>query len=296
MEKERIGFIGLGIMGKPMSKNLLKASYPLTVYTRKREKIEEMIKLGAKGANSPKEVAENSDIVITMLPDSPEVEEVIFGERGVIEGIKSGSIVIDMSSIDPKTTIKIGTALEKKGVEMLDAPVSGGEEGAIKGELSIMVGGKKEIFERCLPIFQAMGKNITYVGPLGSGQIVKLVNQIIVAINIAGICEAFSLGKKAGLSIETVFNAIRGGLAGSKVMDTKVPRFIGRNFDPGFKLDLHIKDLKNALLMGKELKVPLPFTSLVQQIMISLSGKNEGDKDHSILVKFWEDLLGVEVK
>ncbi|MCX7845404.1 MAG: NAD-binding protein, partial [Dictyoglomaceae bacterium] len=233
---------------------------------------------------------------ITMLPDSYEVEEVILGEKGVIEGIKPDSIVIDMSSIDPKTTVKIGYALEKKNVEMLDAPVSGGEEGAIKGELSIMVGGKKEIFERCLPIFQSMGKNITYIGPLGSGQMTKLVNQIIVAINIAGICEAFSLGKKAGLSVETIFNAVRGGLAGSKVMDTKIPRFIERNFEPGFKLDLHIKDLKNALLIGKELKIPLPFTSLVNQIMISISGKSEGDKDHSILVRFWEELLNLEVK
>ena len=230
--KPVVGFIGLGIMGKPMSRNLLQAGYPLVVYTRTKAKIEDMVKEGAQGATTPQEVGEKSEIVITMLPDSPQVEEVILGENGVLEGINKGKIVIDMSSIDPFSTQRIGKALSLKGVEMLDAPVSGGEEGAIKGELSIMVGGKKEIFDKCLPIFQILGKNITYVGELGSGEMAKLVNQIIVAVNLAALCEAFTFGAKAGLKVETIYQAIKGGMAGSKVMDMKVPRFENRDFTP----------------------------------------------------------------
>lgn len=294
--KPVVGFIGLGIMGKPMSRNLLQAGYPLVVYTRTKAKIKEMEKEGAQGATTPREVGEKSEIVITMLPDSPQVEEVILGENGVLAGVDKGKIVIDMSSIDPFSTQLIGKALSLKGVEMLDAPVSGGEEGAIKGELSIMVGGKKEIFEKCLPIFQTLGKNITYVGELGSGEMTKLINQIIVAVNLAALCEAFALGAKAGLKAETIYQAIRGGMAGSKVMDMKVPRFENRNFAPGFKIDLHLKDLKNALSTAREMKIPLPFTSGVEQIMIALSGKGKGDKDHGAMIEFFEELIQVEVK
>lgn len=294
--KPTIGFIGLGIMGKPMCRNLLQAGYPVVVYTRTKSKIEEMVKEGAQGAETPREVGEKSEVVITMLPDAPQVEEVILGERGVIKGIERGKIVVDMSSIDPLSTRRIGEVLVSQGVEMLDAPVSGGEEGAIKGDLSIMVGGKKEVFEKCLPIFQVLGKTITYVGELGSGEMTKLVNQIIVAVNLAALGEAFTLGAKAGLKAETMYQALRGGMAGSKVMDMKVPRWEERNFAPGFKIDLHLKDLKNALVTAQEMKVPLPFTSLVKQVMIALSGKGEGEKDHGAMIKFWEELSQIEVK
>ncbi|MDK2897477.1 MAG: 2-hydroxy-3-oxopropionate reductase [Candidatus Atribacteria bacterium] len=294
--KPVVGFIGLGIMGKPMSRNLLRAGYPLVVYTRTRSKLEEMAKEGAEIANSSQEVAEKSEIVITMLPDSPQVEEVILGERGVLAGMKKGKVVVDMSSIDPLVTKRIGKLLSQKGVEMLDAPVSGGEEGAIKGELSIMVGGKKETFGQCLPLFQVLGKSITYVGELGSGEMTKLVNQIIVAVNLAALSEAFVLGAKAGLQAETVYQAIRGGMAGSRVMEMKAPRFWERNFEPGFKLDLHLKDLKNALAAAREMKAPLPFTSLVEQIMITLTGKGKAEVDHGALVEFWEELSGTQVK
>ncbi len=279
-----------------MSKNLLSAGYPLVVYTRTKNKIEEMEKLGAKGAASPKGVASQSDVVITMLPDSPEVEEVILGENGVIDGVKPGTVVIDMSSIDPVVTRRIGAVLAQKEVKMLDAPVSGGESGAIKGELAIMVGGDKEIFEQCLPIFQAMGRTITYMGKLGSGQTTKLVNQILVGINIAALSEAFAFGAKAGLSAEDIHRAISGGMAGSRVMEMMVPRFIKRDFKPGFKLDLHIKDLKNALNAGMALKSPLPLASFVEQAMISLSAEGKGDSDHGCLVELWEEFSGAEVR
>jgi len=294
--KPVIGFIGLGIMGKPMSYNLLRAGYPLVVYNRTKAKVEEMVKEGAQAAKNPKEVGEKSEVVITMLPDSPEVEEVILGEKGVLEGVERGKIVIDMSSIDPLSTRKIGEALSLKEVEMLDAPVSGGEEGAIKGELSIMVGGKKEIFDKCFPIFQVLGKTINYMGELGSGEVTKLVNQIIVALNLAALSEAFTLGAKAGLKVETMYQAIRDGMAGSKVMDMKVPRFQERDFTPGFKIDLHLKDLKNALNTALRMKVSLPFTGVVEQVMVALSGEGEGEKDHGAIIKFWEELSQVEVK
>lgn len=295
-KKHMVGFIGLGVMGKPMSKNLLKAGYPLVVYDLIGSKMSELVSIGAEGAGSPKDVSKKCEIIITMVPDSPEVEIAVLGENGVIEGVKEGAIVIDMSSINPFTTRKAGDALAKKGVEMLDAPVSGGEEGAIKGELAIMVGGKEEIFKKSLPLFKSMGKSITYVGELGGGEMMKLVNQLIVAVNIAALSEAFMLGAKAGLSAQTMFQAIRGGLAGSKVMETKVPRFVERNFAPGFKIDLHIKDLKNALTAAQELKVPVPFASLVGQVMLALSNKGKGANDHGGMVEFWEDMAGGKVK
>lgn len=294
--KRKIGFIGVGIMGKPMATNLIKSGYQLIIHDKNPKPVEELINLGAKKANTPKEVAQKSEIVITMLPDSLDAEKVILAPRGVIEGVREKMIVIDMSSIDPIVSIKIGKRLSEKKVEMLDAPVSGGEEGAIEAILSIMVGGNKNTFKECLDIFQVMGKNIVYTGKLGSGEMTKLLNQIIVALNIISISEAFALGAKAEMPPEIVYNAIRGGLAGSTVLDTKIPRITDRNFEPGFKIDLHIKDLKNALSVAKSLGVYLPFTSLAQQVMIALSAAGKGGKDHSVIINFWEKITGVEVK
>jgi 2-hydroxy-3-oxopropionate reductase len=294
--KKKVGFIGLGIMGKPMAKNLLKAEFDLTVFSRSRGSVEELVKEEALSVNSPKEVAEQSEVIITMLPDSPEVQEVLLGKDGVIRGIKQGSVVIDMSSINPLVTQEIAKSFKEKGVEMLDAPVSGGEIGAIQGTLVIMVGGKKEVFDDCMEIFKALGKSIVHVGTIGSGGYVKLVNQIIVALNIATVGEAFSLGVKAGLDPQVIYQAIRGGLAGSSVLEGKAPMVFGRNFKPGFKIRLHQKDLNNALSTAKELGVPLPLTSLVQQFFISLMTDGRGDEDHSALATFFEKIAKVEIK
>jgi 2-hydroxy-3-oxopropionate reductase len=294
--KKKLGFIGLGIMGKPMAKNLLKAGFNLVVFSRSNGPVEELVKEKALSANSPGEVAEHSEVIITMLPDSPEVEEIILGKDGVIRGTKPGSVVIDMSSINPLVTQEIAKALKEKEVEMLDAPVSGGEIGAIQGTLAIMVGGAEKVFNDCMEIFKAVGKNIVHVGGIGAGGYVKLVNQIIVALNIATVGEAFSLGVKAGLDPQVIYQAIRGGLAGSSVLETKVPMIFGRNFKPGFKIRLHQKDLKNALSTAKDLGVPLPLTSLVQQILISLMTDGRGDEDHSALATFFEKMAKVEIK
>jgi 2-hydroxy-3-oxopropionate reductase len=294
--KKKLGFIGLGIMGKPMAKNLLKAGFNLVVFSRSNGPVEELVKEKALSANSPGEVAEHSEVIITMLPDSPEVEEIILGKDGVIRGTKPGSVVIDMSSINPLVTQEIAKALKEKEVEMLDAPVSGGEIGAIQGTLAIMVGGAEKVFNDCMEIFKAVGKNIVHVGGIGAGGYVKLVNQIIVALNIATVGEAFSLGVKAGLDPQVIYQAIRGGLAGSSVLETKVPMIFGRNFKPGFKIRLHQKDLKNALSTAKDLGVPLPLTSLVQQILISLMTDGRGDEDHSALATFFEKMARVEIK
>jgi 2-hydroxy-3-oxopropionate reductase len=294
--KKKLGFIGLGIMGKPMAKNLLKAGFNLVVFSRSNGPVEELVKEKALSANSPGEVAEHSEIIITMLPDSPEVEEIILGKDGVIRGTKPGSVVIDMSSINPLVTQEIAKALKEKEVEMLDAPVSGGEIGAIQGTLAIMVGGEEKVFNDCMEIFKAVGKNIVHVGGIGAGGYVKLVNQIIVALNIATVGEAFSLGVKAGLDPQVIYQAIRGGLAGSSVLETKAPMIFGRNFKPGFKIRLHQKDLKNALSTAKDLGVPLPLTSLVQQILISLMTDGRGDEDHSALATFFEKMAKVEIK
>jgi 2-hydroxy-3-oxopropionate reductase len=294
--KKKLGFIGLGIMGKPMAKNLLKAGFNLVVFSRSNGPVEELVKEKALSANSPGEVAEHSEVIITMLPDSPEVEEIILGKDGVIRGTKPGSVVIDMSSINPLVTQEIAKALKEKEVEMLDAPVSGGEIGAIQGTLAIMVGGEEKVFNDCMEIFKAVGKNIVHVGGIGAGGYAKLVNQIIVALNIATVGEAFSLGVKAGLDPQVIYQAIRGGLAGSSVLETKVPMIFGRNFKPGFKIRLHQKDLKNALSTAKDLGVPLPLTSLVQQILISLMTDGRGDEDHSALATFFEKIAKVEIK
>jgi 2-hydroxy-3-oxopropionate reductase len=283
-------------MGRPMARNLLKAGYPLVVFDLNKDAMEDLVKAGALAAHSSKEVAERTDVIITMLPDSPEVKEVILGKDGVIEGVRRDSVVIDMSSINPLVTQEIARALNGKGVKMLDAPVSGGETGAIQGTLAIMVGGEKKVFEDSLEIFRAMGKNIVHVGEIGAGGYVKLVNQIIVALNIASVGEAFCLGVKAGLDPQVIYQAIRGGLAGSQVLETKAPMIFGRNFKPGFKIKLHQKDLQNALSTAKDLGVPLPLSSFVQQIFVSLLTEGRGDEDHSALATFFEKMAKVEIK
>ena len=294
--KKKVGFIGLGIMGRPMAKNLLKAGFSLVVFDLNKEPVEDLVKSGASAGSSSREVAERTEVIITMVPDSPEVREVILGRNGVMEGIKQGSLVIDMSSINPLVSREIAKELKKKGADMLDAPVSGGEPMAIQGTLAIMVGGEKKIFEECLEIFKPLGKNIVHVGEIGAGGFTKLANQIIVALNIAAVGEALTLGVKAGLDPQTIYQAIRGGLAGSTVLEAKAPMIIGRNFKAGFKIKLHQKDLNNALSTGKDLGVPLPLSSLVQQVLVSLVNEGRGEDDHSAIATFFEKIARVEIK
>jgi len=293
---KKIGFIGLGIMGRPMAKNLLKAGFSLVVYDINPLAVEDLVKAGAQAAGSSREVAEKTETMILMLPDSPEVKEAVAGKGGVLEGVKVGSLVIDMSSINPLVSQEIGKLLETKGVKMLDAPVSGGEPMAVQGTLSIMVGGDPKLFDECLDLFKRMGKNVVHTGPLGAGGFTKLCNQIIVALNIAAVGEALTLGVKAGLDPQVIFQAIRGGLAGSTVMEAKVPMIISRNFKPGFKIKLHHKDLNNALSTGKDLGVSLPFTSLVQQVLVSLLAEGKGENDHSAIATFFEEISKVEIR
>ena len=287
-----IGFIGLGIMGRPMARNLLKAGYALVVHSRSRGPVDEIVKAGATAAASPKDVAAQCDVLITMLPNSPEVEQVALGPGGIIEGARRGLIVADMSTISPIVSQKVGKALEAKGVSMLDAPVSGGEKGAIDGALSIMVGGDKDVFERVLPVFQAMGKTITLLGPLGFGGFTKLANQIIVAVNLTALAEALTLGKKAGLDRELLLTALAGGLAGSKCLDQKKPNYVSNTYNPGFKIDLHYKDLGLIMESARALGVPLPATAVVQELFSALRVKGRGGLDHSGVITLLEDLAG----
>lgn len=291
----KIGFIGLGIMGKPMSKNLLKKGYELVVMDLNKAAVEEVVAAGAVAVDSPKAVAEQSDIIITMLPNSPHVKAVVLGENGVIEGAKSGSIVIDMSSIAPLASREIAAKLEKNGVEMLDAPVSGGEPKAIDGTISVMVGGKKEVFDKCFDIMDTMAGSVVYTGSIGAGNTTKLANQIIVALNIAAMSEALVLATKAGVEPELVYQAIRGGLAGSTVLDAKVPLVLDRKFDPGFRIELHIKDLANVLETAHEIGVPLPLTAGVMEIMQALKVDGMQGLDHGGLVRYYEKAAQVEV-
>ncbi len=293
---KKVGFIGLGIMGRPMAKNLLKAGFSLVVYDVIKEPVEDLVRSGASSADSSREVAERAEVIIIMVPDSPHVKEVVHGKNGLIEGVKRGSVVIDMSSINPLVSQEIAKELRRKGAEMLDAPVSGGEPGAVQGTLAIMVGGDASVFNESLPVLEAVGKTIVHVGSIGSGGFTKLVNQIIVALNIAAVGEALTLGVKAGLDPQTIHQAIRGGLAGSTVLDAKAPMIISRNFKPGFKIKLHHKDLNNALSSAKDLGVPLPLSSLVQQILVSLINEGRGEEDHSAIATFFEKMAQVEIK
>jgi 2-hydroxy-3-oxopropionate reductase len=292
----KIGFIGLGIMGKPMAKNLLKAGYELVVMDRNQGSVDEIVAAGASAAATPKAVAEQTELIITMLPNSPHVKEVVLGVNGVIEGAKPGTIVADMSSIAPLVSRELSAELAKKGIEMLDAPVSGGEPKAIEGTLSVMVGGKKEIFEKCYPILKAMAGSVVLTGDIGAGNVTKLANQVIVALNIAAMSEALVLAAKAGVEPELVYQAIRGGLAGSTVLDAKAPLVMDRKFDPGFRINLHIKDLNNALETSHEIGVPLPLTAAVMEMMQALKVDDLGDADHGSLIRYYEKLAKVEVK
>jgi 2-hydroxy-3-oxopropionate reductase len=292
----QIGFIGTGIMGKPMARNLLKAGYSLVVYDVVAAPVAELVAEGAERGSSASDTASRADIILTMLPDGPDVEAAVLGPGGVLEGAKAGSIVVDMSSINPTVSQKIGAACEAKGVEFLDAPVSGGEPKAIDGTLAIMVGGKAEVFEKVQAVLQKMGATVTLTGPVGAGNVTKLANQIMVACNIAAMGEALVLATRAGLDPEVVFNAVKGGLAGSTVLNAKAPMVVSRNFKPGFRIKLHQKDLRNALLAAESMKVSLPFTSLVQQMLMALMNQGKGDLDHSAIVTFIEQMAGVEVK
>jgi 2-hydroxy-3-oxopropionate reductase len=289
---QTIGFIGLGIMGRPMAKNLIKAGYPLVVHSRSRGPVDDLVTSGAKAASSPKDVAAQCDVLITMLPNSPDVEQVALGKGGIIEGARSGLIFVDMSTISPIVSQKMGKALAAKGVKMLDAPVSGGETGAIDAALSIMVGGDKATFDAVLPILSAMGKTITLLGPLGFGGFTKLANQIIVAVNLTGLAEALTLGKKAGLDRELLLTALAGGLAGSKCLEQKKPNYLAGTYNPGFKIDLHFKDLGLIMESSRSLGVPLPTTAVVQELFNAMRVKGRGGLDHSGIITLLEDLAG----
>jgi 2-hydroxy-3-oxopropionate reductase len=288
-----IGFIGLGIMGRPMVKNLLKAGYPLVVHSRSRGPVDEIARAGAKVGSSPRDVAAQSDVLITMLPNSPDVELVALGRDGIIEGARPGLLFVDMSTISPIVSKKVGEALAAKSVKMLDAPVSGGERGAIDGALSIMVGGDKAVFDAVLPIFQAMGKTITHLGPLGFGGFTKLANQIIVAVNLTALGEALTLAKKAGLDRDLTLTALAGGLAGSKCLDQKKPNYLADTYNPGFKIDLHFKDLGLIMESARALGVPLPTTAVVQELFSALRVKGRGGLDHSGVITLLEDIAGL---
>jgi 2-hydroxy-3-oxopropionate reductase len=292
----KIGFIGLGIMGKPMSKNLLKAGHEVIVCDVVRAAVDELVAAGAKSVASPKEVAQQVELVITMLPNSPEVKQVVLGKDGILEGAKAGLIVADMSSIAPLASREVAAKLAEKGVEMLDAPVSGGQPKAIDGTLSVMVGGKQEIFDRCLPVFKAMAASVVRVGEIGAGNVAKLANQVVVALNIAAVSEALVLAAKAGVEPELVYQAIRGGLAGSTVMDAKAPLMLDRKFNPGFRINLHIKDLANAMETGHQFGAPLPLTAAVMEIMQVLKIDDMGDADHGALVRYFEKQAKIELK
>lgn len=290
-----IGFIGLGIMGKPMARNLMKAGYSLAIHNRSRTVVEELRKEGAQTAEGAKEVAERSDTVITMLPDSPDVELVYAGENGVFAGAKAGTLLIDMSSISPVVTRKLVVQAEKRGLEMLDAPVSGGEAGAIGATLSIMIGGKVSAVERAMPIFRVLGKNIVHVGDAGAGQVTKAANQMVVGTTIAIVGEALVLAAKAGVDPAKVRQALLGGFAQSKILEAHGQKMLDRNFKPGFRIRLHEKDMKIALATGSEYGVPLMVTSQVAQMMTAMKSMGKGDLDHSGLVSFIEELAGTNL-
>ena len=291
----KIGLIGLGIMGKPMAKNLLKAGYDLTVNDRSQASVEDVVAAGARYATQ-QEIGERCDVVLTMLPNSPQVKEVMLTpETGVANFMHKGQVFIDMSSINPVASQEIASVLAEKGVEMLDAPVSGGEPKAIDGTLSFMVGGKQEIFETYKPLLETMGASVVRCGEVGAGNTTKLANQIIVACNIQALAEALTLAQKAGVDPQLVFEAIRGGLAGSTVMNAKAPMMIEGNDKPGFKIDLHIKDLNNALDCAHSVGAPVPMTAEVQEILQWMHNHEGGQKDHSAIAQYYEHLTGLRI-
>ena len=288
----KLGLIGLGVMGKPMAKNLLKAGYDLTVGAHNESPVDGLVTLGAKKAADGREIARQCDVILTMLPNSPQVKDVVLGRDGVLESVKAGAYLIDMSSINPIASREIAAKLAEKGVEMLDAPVSGGEPKAVDGTLAFMVGGKKDVFDKFQPLLATMGSSVVYCGEIGAGNVTKLANQVIVAVNIAALAEALMLAQKSGVSPDTVFHAIRGGLAGSTVMNAKAPMMLKGDFKPGFRVDLHIKDLNNALETAHNVGAPLPLTAQVMEFLQTLHSDGFGSEDHSALARYYEKLTG----
>ena len=295
MSKPKIGFIGLGIMGNPMSKHLLKAGYELTVYDIFEKAIADVVSAGAKAAKSCKEVAAQSDVIITMVPDSPDVEAAVFGENGMAEGIRKGSYYIDMSTIAPSVAVSVGERLAKKGVLCLDAPVSGGDVGAKNATLSIMVGGEESTFDTIKPIFDIMGKSVL-CGKLGSGQIVKACNQVLVAVTIAGVSEALTLGAKAGVDPANIVKVLGGGLARCGILENRGERMVNGDFDPGFRIRLHYKDLNIIMKTGNDYQVPLPVTSEVYELFKTAMVKGRGELDHSGLLTIIEEMSGIQAR
>jgi 2-hydroxy-3-oxopropionate reductase len=291
-----VGFIGLGIMGKPMTKNLLKAGIGVLCFDLNQTVVDECVKAGAKAASSVAEVARKHSFIITMLPNSPQVSAVALGKDGIADNAKPGTLLADMSSIAPLAARDIHDGLKAKGIRMLDAPVSGGEPKAVDGTLSVMVGGAQKDFDEALPVLKHMAASIVRVGEIGAGNIAKLANQIVVAVNIAGLAEAMTLSAKAGVDPELVFQAIRGGLAGSTVMEAKAPMMLDHNIKPGFKINLHIKDLGNIMDTGHGVGVPLPLSAAVMEMMQALKVDGMGDADHSALVRYYEKMSNCQVK
>lgn len=292
----KVGFIGLGIMGKPMSKNLVKAGNELVVYDFNEASVAELVAMGAKGASCGAEVARECDVIITMVPNSPHVRAACLGKDGIADGAKEGTLVIDMSSIDPAESKKIGADLAERGIELMDAPVSGGEPKAIDGTLSVMVGGKKETFDKYYDLLMQMAGSVVYVGELGSGNVAKLANQMVVAVNIAVVAEALTFAKKFGTDPDLVYQAIRGGLAGSTVMDAKAPMMLDHNFKPGFRIELHIKDLTNALNASHAVNAYSPLTGQVMEMMQALKADGNEKDDHSALAKYYEKISNISLE
>ena len=294
--KRHIGFIGLGVMGKPMALNLIKAGYSLVVYDIVQELVQELTKAGAQKADHPAQIGSQSDVIITMLPDSPQVEEVVSGKQGILEGAKQGSVIIDMSSIAPMVAIKLSKIAAEKGIKMLDAPVSGGEPKAIDGTLSIMVGGEESVFNAVKDLLLCMGASVMLVGDIGSGNITKLANQIMVAIHLTAMSEAMVFAEKAGVDSEKVFEAIKGGLAGSAVLNAKMPLVLDRNFKPGGPIRMHTKDLINVRDTALEIDAPIPLTTQIMEFMKALKADGKAEDDHGGLIQYHEKLAGVQVK
>lgn len=292
----KIGFVGLGIMGKPMAKNLIKDGYEVICYDFNQSNMDEVAAAGASTAKNSQELANQSDIVITMLPNSPNVEAALFSEEGIAAGISEGKIVIDMSSINPVSSQRFAEKLAGLGVEFLDAPVSGGEPKVIDGTIAVMVGGKKKVFDQCYELLLSMASSVTYIGEVGAGNIAKLANQIIVAINIAAVGEALSFATKVGADPELVYQGIRGGLAGSTVMDAKSPMILNRDFDPGFRIELHIKDLQNALDTSHMINAGIPLTAQLMEIMQVLKNDGLEKKDHSAIACYYEKINNLTIE
>lgn len=297
MSKKKLGFIGLGIMGRPMCKNLIDAGYSLTVWNRSQPGIDECVGYGAIAGTSPKDVAGKSEVVITMVTDSPDVQQVVLGKNGAIEGASPGTVLIDMTTMSPKITKEIASELDEKGIKMLDAPVSGGDAGAIAGTLSIMIGGPEDVFKECLPIFEVLGKNIIHIGEEnGAGQSTKLCNQVICALNILATCEGLTLAAKSGIDMEKMFSAVRAGAAGSWMLDNIGPKILEGDLEPGFMVKHKQKDLRLVMEAARDLELSLPGTALVHQLYHAVEAEGMHEKGTQALIHSLEKLAGVEVK